>query len=416
MSSYRFIAVVLLATGQLFAASQAELVVQVGQVTVNSVAFSPDGRQVVTGGDNLAVLWDLATGFQIRAFIGHSSPVQSAAFSPTGRLILTASIDGTARLWDVLTGKEVRRFDCGRAVTSAVFSPDEKKVLTGTHDGTVQLWDASSGKEILRLTVLGASRADLPIAVAFSPDGSEILTGSRKTAQLWDSRTGAEIRRFEGHAYPINAVAFSPDGRLVLTGSNDKTARVWEAGSGKELRRLEERGRGDSQGILSVAFSPDGSRILTGSEDRTARLWDTATGGLLLVLPAESERLKLDEMGQAVGMESSEGHHSQVTSVAFSPDGRLLLTGDWDRAARLWDAGTGKQIRKLEGGLSGSSASSYLAFTANGLQLWSSGPHEWDLSVGAEVRRPTEKGASYPMGLSPDGRTVVLSRLGELGL
>jgi len=416
MQIHRIVPVVLLAAGQLLASSQAELVVQVGQVTVNSVAFSPDGRQILTGGDNLAVLWDRAAGFQIRAFIGHTSYVQSAVFSPSGRLILTASIDGTARLWDVATGKEIRRFECDRAVTSAAFSPDGERILTGTHDGTVRLWDASSGKQILQLAVLGASPADLTTAVAFSPDGSEILTGSRKTAQLWDARTGVEIRRFEGHTSPINSVAFSPDGRLVLTGSNDHTARLWAASSGKELRRFEEQGRSDTRGILSVAFSPDSSRILTGSEDRTASLWDAATGRLILVLPAESERLKLDELGQAVGMEESEGHHSQVTSVAFSPDGGLLLTGDFDRAARLWDAATGKQLRELAGGLSRSSALSYLAFTADGRQLWASGPHEWDMSVGAAVRNPTEKGATYPIGLSPDGQTLVLSRLGELGL
>ena len=313
---------------------------------VTSVAFSPNGRQVLTGSwDGTARVWDAATGKELRQFEGHTGWVLSVAFSPDGRQVLTGSgnpfertSDNTARLWDAATGQELRRFE-GHTdpVTSVAFSPDGRQVLTGSGDKTARLWDAATGKELRRFE----GHTDWVVSVAFSPDGRQVLTGSGflgifgesrdNTARLWDVTTGQEFRRFEGHTEAVWSVAFSPDGRQVLTGSWDKTARLWDVATGQELRRFE----GHSAAVWPVVFSPDGRQVLTGAghfvgvaPDNTARLWDVATG-------QELRRF--------------EGHTDMVSSVAFRPDGRHILTGSQDGTARLWDAATGRELCRFYG-------------------------------------------------------------------
>src|SRR5271157_4857616 len=156
-------------------------------------------------------------------------------------------------------------------VFSVAFSPNGRLVLTGSLDGRARLWDAASGKQIRSFE----GHAGEVTSVAFSPDGHFVLTGNDvKRALLWDAASGKQIRSFEGHAGEVDSVAFSSDGRYVLTGSSDNTARLWDRSSGQELRSFE----GHTSDVWSVAFSPDCQFVLTGSKDKTARLWDMATG------------------------------------------------------------------------------------------------------------------------------------------
>jgi len=240
---------------------------------VISVAFSPDGRQVLSGSDDKTIkLWDTASGREIRTFSGHSDWVRSVAFSPDGRQVLSGSGDNTMKLWDTASGREIRTFS-GHSlwVNSVAFSPDGRQVLSGSYDKTIKLWDTASGQEIR--TFSGHSNG--VYSVAFSPDGRQVLSGSLdKTMKLWDTASGREIRTFSGHSNWVSSVAFSPDGRQVLSGSWDNTMKLWDTASGREIRTFS----GHSDVVNSVAFSPDGRQVLSGSWDSTTRLWDISTG------------------------------------------------------------------------------------------------------------------------------------------
>jgi hypothetical protein len=158
------------------------------------VAFSPDGRQVLSGAWQTLKLWDALTGREIRTLFGHSAGVNTAVFSPDGMQVLSGSDDEMLKLWDAVTGREIRTFfGHSEAVNTAAFSPDGKQVLSGSWDRTLKLWDAETGREIRTFT----GHSDSVNSVAFSPDGQRILSGSQdSTTCLWDSATGKEIVRF----------------------------------------------------------------------------------------------------------------------------------------------------------------------------------------------------------------------------
>ena len=213
-------------------------------LTGNTAAFSPDGQRIVTASDDkTARVWDAATGQPLASLQGHTDGVRSAAFSPDGKRIVTASADKTARVWDVATGQLVASL---QGHTSGVFS------------------------------------------AAFSPDGKRIVTASAdKTARVWDAATGQPLASLQGHTDVVRSAAFSPDGKRIVTASDDKTARVWEAESGKLVASLH----GHTSWVDSAAFSPDGQRVVTTAwAERTARVWDAATGQPLASLRGHTDR------------------------------------------------------------------------------------------------------------------------------
>jgi WD40 repeat protein len=379
------------------------MVVQLGHSGfVFAVAFSPDNRFVLSGGgDGKARLWDAITGAEIRRFQGHTANVSSVAFSPDGQRVLTGSkddlnsTDHSARLWDINTGREIQRFEGHRdGITSVAFSHDGRMVLTGSgnelrdgNDFTARLWDVSTGKQ---LQIFEGHRRDV-MAVAFSPDDNYVLTGSNDSrAILWNRVSGKPVRQFVGHTGFVNSVAFSKNGRFVLTasaahaGESDNTARLWSVTSGKEIRQFV----GHEDGILSAALSPDGFFVVTGSADHTARLWNASTGKQLVKYV---------------------GHTDIVRSVAFSSDGNSVLTGGDDMTARLWNTRTGQQSKLFTGH---SSVLSSAAFSPNGQLIatgdWTQAAHLWNLVTGREMLRyQGQSGHIEAIAFSPDGSSVL---------
>jgi WD40 repeat protein len=151
-------------------------------------------------------------------------------------------------------------------------TPDGRRIVTGAVDGSAKVWEAATGKELLPLK----GHSNVVWSVAISPDGERILSGSDdNTARVWDTVSGKPRLTLNGHIDGVACAVFSPDGQRIVTGSRDGTVKVWEAASGEELLTL----KGHSSGLWSAVFSPNGERIATASEDQTAKVWNVATEG-----------------------------------------------------------------------------------------------------------------------------------------
>ena len=244
--------------------------------------------------------------------------VNSANFSPDGKLVVTASRDETARIWDVGTGMEINTLKGGLTAKFAAFSPDGKRVVTTSWDDATRVWDVGTGKQIGAPIKGHTSTVN---SAAFSPDGKlEVTASSDKVARIWDVSIREEIAILRGHTAAVNSAAFSPDGKLVVTASWDDTARIWDVKTGKEINILQ----GHTSKVNSAAFSPDGKRVVTASWDDTARIWDVDTGKEIAIL---------------------KGHTADVNSAAFSPDGKLVVTASDDGTARLWQTESGRPLK-----------------------------------------------------------------------
>jgi RNA polymerase sigma factor (sigma-70 family) len=284
-----------------------------------AVAYSPDGRTLagVSGGGSSGTLelWDVTTNRR-RATLRDPKLLRCVAYSPDGKRLVTGCFDNTVQLRDPVSGQKRKVLEGhSRGVNSLVFRRDGKVLLSGSMDGTAKLWDVEAGKEV---GTLAGHTSDV-YSAAFSPDGRIAATASRDTTvKLWDAQRCQEIRTLEGHRHPVEQVAFSPDGKTVASASWDHTVRLWDAATG-ELRRVL---RGQESAWLGLAFSADGQTLATCNGnlvDEVAgemRLWDLATGQTSRVL---------------------QGHLRGVRDVRFSPDGRTLASMGEDGVIQLWD-------------------------------------------------------------------------------
>ena len=253
---------------------------------------------------------------------GHTDSVSSVCFSPNRRQLASGSDDNSVRVWDLSSGREVKKLE-GHAswVTSVCFSPDGSQLASGSLDRRVRVWDLSSGREVKKLEGHTASVR----SVCFGPDGRQLASGSDdESVRVWDLSSGREVKKLEGHTDCVTSVCFSPDGSQLASGSWDKSVRVWDLSSGREVKKLE----GHASWVTSVCFSPDGSQLASGSKDKNARVWDLCS---------------------VRDVKKLEGHTAWVTSVCFSPDGRQLASGSLDRSVRVWDLSSGREVKKLEG-------------------------------------------------------------------
>ncbi|NQU38358.1 MAG: protein kinase [Lentisphaerae bacterium] len=242
---------------------------------VVTARFDPTASRVVTAAeDGYVRIWDTTDGRLIRTLNRQTGRLTCATFSPDGRQIVSASDGGTTRIWDAESGGMLRALSGhGGAITWSDYSPDGRRLVTAGQDG-LRVWEVDSGTRPLTI------RADQAVSrvALFSPDGRHVLMAGAGV-QIWDAVSGEDAGRFDGHSDHVAAVAFSPDGQWVISGSRDMTARVWRLADQEEQLVL----RGDDSAVSAVAFSPDGRRVATAGK-QGIHIWDASSGSELLAL------------------------------------------------------------------------------------------------------------------------------------
>jgi len=339
---------------------------------VISVAFSSDGRRIMSGSSDMTVrVWNTETFEELlrkrREF------VSCVAYSPDGRQIAIGGHD-SIRIWDAKTLSQQAFFQHEGEVNAFAFSPDGRRVVSGSWDGTVRVWGLT-GAQIQRVS----HEHEFPVRWAtLSPDGRRIVTNpvgldpsrpDRSLVPIWESESGRFLGFLRGHESAVASVAFSPDSQRVVTGAFDWTVRVWDAETLEELLVAfgdAELGLGDC-----VTYSPDGQRIASGGKNAVG-LWDAETGAELIVLcrhdiddqyfdlvrfSPDGKYLaavgidlvvwNLETGANMAGLQGVRTHERDITEVAFARNGPLIRCWFEDGTECVWDVRTGKRI---EGG------------------------------------------------------------------
>ena len=280
---------------------------------VNAIAFSPDGRFLVSGGADGAVGgWDAHVGRSVGTLAGHSGRVNSVAFDPEGRAVASGGSDKKIRVWGLPNGEPLHALDHTDWVFSVAISHVNRFLASGGADAEIKLWDLQTGKLLRNLT----GHSYWVLSVAIGPDGRTLVSGSADgTVRVWNLETSEQSHVFE-HPDLVHCVALGPDAVFVATGCEDGMVRVFNIQTGELTRTL----LGHSAPILSVTISSDRRQIISGGADGKIKVWSFETGEPLDILS---------------------GHSAAVGSVAMSPNGQLLASGGHDREIRIWrKAGT----------------------------------------------------------------------------
>ncbi|MBN9522106.1 hypothetical protein J0H58_26910 [bacterium] len=429
------------------------------------VAFAADGRAVFTcGADNKARLTsgpkadgsaDPGTLTNLKEYAGHTNVVTDLALTADGKTLVTGSADGTVRVWEAGSGKQIRLFQghatevAGESGVSAVavradgrqaasagadgstVSADGKLVATAGADKTIRLYDAETGTAAGELK----GHAAAVTALAFLPDGKLASAGGDRVVKLWDTATKAVVKELAGHDLPVLALAGGPEGKLLVSAAADRTARGWDPAAGKALWTWTAKsavcgvavrvgakqvaagaadgsltvldvsagepkelwtGSGHTAGVASVAYAPDGSLLATAGGDGALQLWTLDEAGK----PSQGHRFD----GQP---RADKGGYSPLSAVVFSPDGRFVAATGADAVIRVFDVQTKVEVRGLRGHTEWATA---LAFGPGGRLLVSGGADQKALAF-----ELTPQEGATPVGhmlklnavaVSADGKTA----------
>lgn len=350
--------------------------IETGIDLLNALAFSPDGSTLMVAlGDSATMaarLYDLRTKLPLWTATAHTNVISSVAFAPDGKWIATSSWDGTARIWEATSGREL----CTMRQTtleSIAVSPDGRRLITSAG----QIWDV----ENCQLAQSLGNQARTTVALAVSADGARILTGTfTGVAQLWETASGRLLHTFTGHTGAVQHVSFSPDGATLLTASPDGLVRWWNAVTWEEVRSIKV------PAASSVAVSPDEKRIITSN--------GTVNWGY--DLPSGEQVLKFTTLPGGVG-----------APLAFSPDGQQIAATSAGHA-KVFSTQTGRELHALATAQTIAS----LAFSADGARLFNTGyarAEVWDLATETRIWMSGDANIRAA-ALAPHGKLALTAR------
>jgi WD40 repeat protein len=324
-------------------------------------------------------------GGMLRILVGHAQAVNAVVVTLDGQHALSASDDGTLKLWDLEQGTELRSLvghDC--KVTAVAVTPDGRLVVSGSDDGTLKLWDLDHGTALRSL----AGHADRVTVVAVAGDGRRAISVSRDgIVKLWDLDQGTELRSLVGQARSVNAVAVTPEGQRAIWLSARDTLKLCVLDQGAEFRTLGESGGVED----AIAVTPDGRRAILA--------WREWNDGLLTLWDVE----------QGTELHLQGVHRVRIDVVAMTPDGRRAISASGDGTVKLWNLDQGTELCSLAGGASWFNA---MAMTPDGQRVVSGSRDGtlmlWDVEQGAHRRSPAGRSGSYvSVTITPDGRRAV---------
>jgi WD40 repeat protein len=335
-----------------------------------AAAFSPDGKLVVTASDDgIAKIWDTESGVLLADLIGHTERIVNASFTSDGKRIVTGSADATIKIWDVKTAKLLKTLDHDYAVDFTFLSPDGKKIISGTSGMEVHVWDLN---HYSLLTVM--HNVNVINANSVSPDGNKIVLATAfGIAEIRTAVTGKLIGKLlpvreekidfqhQGRGM-ISQTKFFPDGKKIITVTNNM-ADIWNADTRKPITVLT----GHSENIISVTISPDSKTVLTTSKDSSCKLWDATSGKLIFSLADPSSEALFSPDGNTIITCSLDGtakiwnakngkmnfilrgHSDNVIHAGFSSNSKTAITASYDGTAVIWDVNTGEKKGQLKG-------------------------------------------------------------------
>ena len=373
--------------------------------------FNGDGSQLlVASRDGAVMLWDVAARQLLQSFTGTDGRTLSVSFIDDETAVSSAS-SGDLRVWNLADSRLLGQIGAGDFLVSTAYSADGRLAALGLNEA-IRLVDLDTGASVGELSIPGAADPVLAsgdvTALAFDPSGERLLSGTGSGALvLWDAAGGAEIRRFEGHESRIHELVFSPDGRSFLSAADDRQLIKWDAQTGEKLFSYQN----PTDSVNAVAYSPDGRSFAAGmgtfrfasgpvdpdEVDNSIHVWDSASGA---------------ETGQLAG------HEGPVMAVAFSPDGRQLLSGSIDTTLRLWDVAAGKVLQRLDGHTSGVLS---LDYDGDGGYI-ASGAEDgtvivWEAETGDLLRQiDGHEGVVHTVAFTPEGAVRSAAEDGDVKL